>query len=77
MKRQIAYFGDTMNVAARLCDHCKTADEALLVSADLLRASVTPPGFCIGAGASIALRGRQAPVDAHPVRRIAPASQRA
>ena len=30
--RQIAYFGDTMNVAARLCDHCKTAEEALLVA---------------------------------------------
>jgi class 3 adenylate cyclase len=77
MKRQIAYFGDTMNVAARLCDHCKTADEALLVSADLLRAAAAPPGLCIGTGANIALRGRQAPVDAHAVRRIAAAWQRA
>jgi class 3 adenylate cyclase len=27
-KRQLAYFGDTMNVAARFCEHCKTIDEA-------------------------------------------------
>ena len=68
-KRQIAYFGDTMNVAARLCDHCKIAREALLVSADLLRAAAVPPGFNVGTGASIALRGRQAPIAAHAVRR--------
>jgi class 3 adenylate cyclase len=73
-KRQIAYFGDTMNVAARLCDHCTTAREALLVSADLLRAAAVPPGFDVGTGASIALRGRQAPVAAHAVRRTGAAS---
>jgi adenylate cyclase len=75
-KRQIAYFGDTMNVAARLCDHCTAAKEALLVSADLLRAAVLPPGLRVGTGASIALRGRQAPVDAHAVRRAALACRR-
>ena len=31
-KRQIAYFGDTMNVAARLCEHSKAAGEALVAS---------------------------------------------
>jgi class 3 adenylate cyclase len=70
-RRQIAYFGDTMNVAARLCDHCKTADEALLVSADLLRASALPPGLAIGAQANLALRGRLEPVETHAVRRSA------
>ena len=70
-KRQIAYFGDTMNVAARLCDHCKAAEEALLVSADLLRAAAVPPGLAVGTGASITLRGRQAPVETHAVRRDA------
>ena len=29
-KRQIAYFGDTMNVAARLCEHSKATGEALV-----------------------------------------------
>lgn len=68
-KRQIAYFGDTMNVAARLCDHCKVAEESLLVSADLLRETAVPPGLAVGTRASIALRGRQAPVETHAVRR--------
>jgi adenylate cyclase len=31
-KRQLAFFGDTMNVAALLCEHCKTADQRLVVS---------------------------------------------
>jgi class 3 adenylate cyclase len=75
MKRQIALFGDAMNVAARLCEHCKTTKQDLLVSADLLRAAVLPPGLTAGAGASITLRGRQAPIDAHPVRRTAAAGQ--
>jgi len=35
-KRQIALFGDTTNVAARLCDHPKAAGEALVASADML-----------------------------------------
>jgi adenylate cyclase len=68
-KRQIAYFGDTMNVAARLCDHCKAADDALLISADLLRCATVPPGLDVGSGASVALRGRQAAVEIHAVRR--------
>jgi class 3 adenylate cyclase len=62
-KRQIAYFGDTMNVAARLCGHCKAIGEALVVSADLLRSAAVPPGLVVGAQASIVLRGRQAPVE--------------
>jgi class 3 adenylate cyclase len=70
-KRQIAYFGDTMNVTARLCDHCKTVEETLLVSADLLHAAACPPGFSVGGEAGIALRGRVAPVKAHALRRAA------
>jgi class 3 adenylate cyclase len=68
-KRQIAYFGDTMNVAARLCDQCKSVDEPILVSADLLRAAAVPRGLAIGTRASIALRGREEPVETHAVRR--------
>jgi class 3 adenylate cyclase len=67
-KRQIAYFGDTMNVAARLCDYCKTAEEALLISADLLRATAVPPVLCVGTPAYIPLRGRQVPVETYAVR---------
>ena len=37
VKRQLAYFGDTMNVAARLCEYCKAIDRRLVVSGDALR----------------------------------------
>jgi hypothetical protein len=36
-KRQLAFFGDTMSVAARLCEYCKAVDQRLVVSGDLLR----------------------------------------
>jgi len=70
-KRQIAYFGDRMNVAARLCDHCKSAEEVLLVSADLLRAAAVPSWLHVGTPADIVLRGREALVETHAVRRNA------
>jgi class 3 adenylate cyclase len=71
-KRQIAYFGDTMNVAARLCEHSKTAGEVLVASAEMLNGAAIPPGLSLGGPASIRLRGRQTPVEAHAVRRNHP-----
>ena len=68
-RRQIAYFGDTMNVAARLCEHCKATGEVLVASAELLRNTAMPPGFNIGSRATIALRGRQNPVEVHAIER--------
>src|SRR5207248_10112575 len=59
-KRQIAYFGDTMNVAARLCEHCKVAGETLVASADVLRSAVVPHGLSVGRHAGLMLRGRRA-----------------
>ena len=52
-KRQIAYCGDTMNVAARLCDHCKAAGEALIASADMLSNAAVPRGLSVGRHASL------------------------
>ena len=72
-KRQIAYFGDTMNVAARLCEHCKAAGEALVASADILRSAAVPRGLRVGRHASLMLRGRRTPVEAHAVHRNEPA----
>ena len=72
-KRQIAYFGDTMNIAARLCEHCKIAGETLVASADLLRSAAVPQGLSLGRHASLMLRGRRTPVEAHAVRRHEPA----
>jgi class 3 adenylate cyclase len=71
-KRQIAYFGDTMNVAARLCEHCKTAGETLVASADLLRSAAVPHGPSVGRHTSLVLRGRSTPVEANPVHRHQP-----
>jgi class 3 adenylate cyclase len=72
-KRQIAYFGDTMNVAARLCEHSKAAGEFLLVSTEMLNGAAIPPGLSIARPEKIQLRGRQIPVEAHAVRRNDPA----
>jgi adenylate cyclase len=66
-KRQLALFGDTMNVAARLCEYCKTIDERLVVSGDLLRLTAAPAGLLVSSGERIAIRGRQEPVEAHVV----------
>jgi class 3 adenylate cyclase len=68
-RRQIAYFGDTMNVAARLCEYCKASGEALVASAELLRNTAVPPGFAAGAATDILPRGRQSPIAVHAIRR--------
>ena len=72
-KRQIAYFGDTMNVAARLCEHCKAAGETLVASADMLRCAAVPHGLSVGRHTSLLLRGRRTPVEADAVHRHEPA----
>ncbi len=66
-KRQLAYFGDTMNVAARLCEHCKTIDRRLVASDDTLRLMTVPADLAIGEGKSIAVRGRQERVEVHVI----------
>jgi hypothetical protein len=43
LPRQVAYFGDTMNVAARLCDYCKSIDQRLVMSGDLKGLMTIPP----------------------------------
>jgi adenylate cyclase len=66
-KRQLAFFGDTMNVAARLCEYCKVVDQQLVVSGDLLRVMTIPADLAIGGGRSIAVRGRREQVAAHVI----------
>jgi class 3 adenylate cyclase len=73
-KRQLAYFGDTMNVAARLCEYCKTINLRLVVSGELVRLTPIPDGLEIGEGKTIAVRGREAPVEAYAVERRPPPS---
>ena len=66
-KRQLAYFGDTMNVGARLCEYCKTINRRLVVSGELAAADAGSGRPAVGEGKSIAARGRQEPVEAHVV----------
>ncbi len=66
-KRQLAYFGDTMNVAARLCEYCKAIDQRLVVSADLLHRVTIPADLRVGVGESVALRGRHEPIKTHAI----------
>jgi adenylate cyclase len=66
-KRQLAFFGDTMNVAARLCEYCKQVNQHLVVSADLLSRQTIWPNLVVGKGETIALRGRHAPIEVHAI----------
>jgi class 3 adenylate cyclase len=68
-RRQVAYFGDTVNVAARLQECCKEAGRTLLVSADLVRIATPGPHLMIEAFGPTHLRGRTAPIDVFAVER--------
>lgn len=50
VKRQLAYFGDTMNVSARLCEYCKVCGCNLVISSDVLSRVTIPPNLRVGAG---------------------------
>jgi class 3 adenylate cyclase len=71
--RQVAYFGDTVNVAARLQAHCKEVGRALLVSGDLLRLLHPGPQLVVEELGPTQLRGRAAPVDVFAIERRASA----
>jgi hypothetical protein len=73
LPRQVAYFGDTMNVAARLCDYCKSIDQRLVMSGDLKGLNDDPADCAIGECEIVTPRGRREPVEAYPAReRAAP-----
>jgi adenylate cyclase len=76
-RRQVAYFGDTVNVTARLQQHCKDADRPLLISGELLRLLPAARDFFIEPLGSTQLRGRAAPVDVFAVARMADSAPRA
>jgi class 3 adenylate cyclase len=68
-RRQVAYFGDTVNVAARLQEYCKEVGRALLVSADLLRLVHPGSDLVVEALGPTQLRGRAAAVEVFAVER--------
>ena len=70
-RRQLAYFGDTVNVTARLQEHCKQAGRNLLVSADLLRHVSPEPDILVEPLGQAQLRGRAAAIEVFAVQRRA------
>ena len=68
-RRQVAYFGDTMNVAARLQEYCKEVGRSLLVSADLLNLVRLGSDLVVEALGPTQLRGRAAAVEVFAVER--------
>ena len=68
-RRQLAYFGDTVNVTARLQEHCKEAGRNLLVSAELLHHMKLKPAFAIEALGETRLRGRTAAIEGFAIER--------
>ncbi|RBP16360.1 adenylate cyclase [Roseiarcus fermentans] len=75
-KRQLALFGDTMNVGSRLCDHCKSVNARFVASGDLVGRITIPDGVRVAEAVEVAIRGRQSPVVAHVVERAAPRDDR-
>jgi class 3 adenylate cyclase len=70
-RRQLAYFGDTVNVTARLQEYCKEAGRNLLVSADLLSHMQPNANILIEPLGPAQLRGRAAPIEVFAVQRRA------
>jgi class 3 adenylate cyclase len=67
--RQIAFFGDTLNVTARLRELCKQVGRPLLVSADLLARVRAGPNLRVEALGGTELRGRLAAVQVFAIER--------
>ena len=63
VRREIAYVGDTLNVTARLLDAAKSLGRDVLVSADLLARSALPAGIVAEPLPTLAVRGREAPLE--------------
>ena len=62
LRREIAYIGDTLNVAARLLDAAKTLGHDVLISADLLTRAPLPAGITAEPLPTLTVRGRVAPL---------------
>jgi adenylate cyclase len=62
VRREIAYVGDTLNVAARLLEAAKEVGRDVLVSADLLARTALPSGIIAEPLPTLEVRGREAPL---------------
>jgi len=66
-RRDISYFGDTVNTAARIEEACKIVGEDILVSRDLLDRLALEPGFTARRVDQCRLRGRENNTDLYTV----------
>jgi adenylate cyclase len=71
LRREIAYVGDTLNVAARLLDAAKTTGHDVLVSTDLLKQVALPPDLKVLPLPTLTVRGREAPLEISALQRLA------
>jgi adenylate cyclase len=62
VRREIAYVGDTLNVAARLLEATKASGRDVLVSAELLARTALPAGVVTEPLPTLSVRGREAPL---------------
>ncbi len=72
VRREIAYVGDTLNVAARLLDAAKEVGRDVLVSKDLLQRAKLPAGLKAEELPTLAVRGRAAPLEIAALSRLQP-----
>jgi len=70
VRREIAYVGDTLNVAARLLDAAKNLGHDTLVSQDLLQIVELPAGLKATPLPTLAIRGRTAPLGISALSRV-------
>jgi adenylate cyclase len=73
VRREIAYVGDTLNVAARLLDAAKTMGHDVLVSTDLLKRAPLPSDLKALPLPTLTVRGREAPLEISALQRLAAA----
>ena len=62
VRREIAYVGDTLNVAARLLEAAKELGRDVLVSDDLLAQAALPAGLKVEKLPTLSVRGRAQPL---------------
>jgi adenylate cyclase len=75
LRREIAYVGDTLNVAARLLDAAKQLGHDVLVSTDLLEHAALPPELKAEKLPTLTMRGRAAPLGIAALERLATDAQ--
>lgn len=68
-RREIVYFGDAINTAARIQEACKERDRPFLVSADLLSQIALSPAYAATSLGAVKLRGREKEIELFAVER--------